>query len=102
MTSCKIDQEHNYYVFPIQDYEVHQFVLKSPVLPSPVKSLNTVILNSNEIELLYTMTGAKSLRLLHRGSVNGFSSDSFHLNCDNIPNTIIIVKNSVPTERTAL
>ena len=43
------------------------------------------------------MTGATAFQLLHRGSVNGFSSDSFHLNCDNIPNTIIIVKNSVPT-----
>ncbi len=92
MTSCKIDQEYNYYMFPIQDYEVHQFVLQPPALPSPVRMLNTVILNSNEIKLLYTMTGAKSFRLLHRGSVNGFSSDSFHLNCDNIPNTIVILK----------
>ena len=66
MTSCKIDQEHNYYVFPIQDYEVHQFVLKSPVLPSPVKSLNTVILNSNEIVLNDSRNVLSCLSLLEQ------------------------------------
>lgn len=38
------------------------------------------------------LNNPKKCDLLYRGSENGFSASTFHQKCDNIPNTLTIVR----------
>ena len=61
---------------------------------------DTNILNSDNVEekkqidyLLESLDSPDSLKLLYRGSENNFSASQFHVKCDNIPNTVTLVRN---------
>lgn len=66
------------------------YIVTTPVIN--VAPIDTVILNQYEQALLIQMIGSDSLTLLYRGSRDGFKSSNFHANVDNIPNTIVIIK----------
>jgi hypothetical protein len=57
-----------------------------------VISLDTKILNTDEVDILYKMTQASGLNLLYRGSRDGLSASAFHEKCDNITNTTVLIK----------
>ncbi len=77
--------------FRVQDYEVFQYV---PLPPDPLitAKLDTVILNLDEINLLFDMLKNTNLKLLYRASVDGGANTVFHSKCDNKANTITIIK----------
>jgi hypothetical protein len=66
------------------------YIVTTPVIN--VVPINTVILNEYEQALLIQMIGSDSLTLLYRASRDGFKSSNFHANVDNIPNTVVIIK----------
>ncbi len=50
-------------------------------------------LASEQISFLrQILNNPKQIQLLYRGSENGFSASNFHQKCDNIPNTLVIVR----------
>jgi hypothetical protein len=68
-----------------------------PIITPPKPVLNNVdslILNSKLLEdnMLLKMVGAAKLKLLYRGSRDGFLSKDFHKYCDGKSGTIALVK----------
>lgn len=70
--------------------EIHRFFNK--IYESDTNLINSKIIGSVEDVSKFFNEKIKELNLLYRASDRGFSIDRFHKLCDNIPNTIIIVK----------
>eukprot|EP01084_Bolivina_argentea_P301058 519274_1 len=67
-------------------------------LETYVLKLNTKIMTSDEIEILIQLIKEKrkkksiEWKLLFRGSDDGFLARTFHMKCDDIPNTVCVIE----------
>lgn len=75
----------------------------TPVIEENNNNIDSKIVNDNslnfvidELKKIYKISNNNKVfnsKLLYRGTRDGFSSKSFHTNCDNIKGTLILVKN---------
>jgi len=63
-------------------------------------NINSVIMNNNEFDMIHLAIKSrlnkevKELKKLYQASIDGDSSTNFHSRCDNIPNTLTIIKSA--------
>jgi len=69
-------------------------------LETYVLKINTKIMTSDEIQILIDLIKEKrkkksvAWKLLFRGSDDGFLASTFHLKCDDVPNTICVIESN--------
>ena len=56
---------------------------------------DSLILNRDECLSLFQMINSSHGKLLYRATRDGFTSQAFHSKCDNIANTVTIIKNNL-------
>ena len=65
-------------------------------LTNPMSNIyfdSTILTKNNQFDLLQLCDfNGKDFKLLYRATRDGFSAQSFHSKCDNIPNTLTVVK----------
>jgi hypothetical protein len=72
----------------------HQFSTQHSELATQIRFLSRPLFDSSIVPMfpmIFEEFDVKSIRLLFRGSRDGFSSSDFHRCCDNISNTLTII-----------
>jgi len=70
------------------------------ILNAREKSNKSVIMKENEFDLIHLAIKSrlnkevKELKKLYQASIDGDSSLNFHSRCDNIPNTLVLIKSA--------
>lgn len=65
-------------------------------LTSPIPDLDSTILNQQQKKTLLDLCGFTNnyLKLIYRGSRDGYNSNTFHSLCDHKPNTFILIRSN--------
>ena len=67
-------------------------------MSNPPTNSQSVIMEENEHELIYSAIkerlnkDVKEIKKLYQATVDGFKPQIFHSKCDNIPNTLVLIK----------
>ncbi len=94
----------NYFEFKISfqpsgfNFEKGQFgeiTIKTNVNSDQSLFSDSLILNQNEQLNLIEMTNSKGCELVYRATRDGFTTDAFHLKCDDQANLVSIIRNNL-------
>lgn len=91
ITNDKVHFDSNILRKPLHT-NIGEFKLYDSLIVKHSKSLIDELAAEQSDFLKKLLNKPKNVQLLYRGSENGFTAATFHQKCDNIPNTLVLVR----------
>ena len=68
-------------------------IVSDMMLQGNAPNIDSNLILPEDIDFVYSeLVSGKNLNLIYRGSVHGYKSSDFHTKCDNIVDTLVVIK----------